>query len=212
MSTQSWSGRDWYERDNVLVESKYKNRRSQYIHRSAKEFLDLETTKSMFPRSETINFNPKAALLWSAIERIRIYEPEPEKPMVDRSTKADLLCLADSAMLLAHALQDESVSHHVQLLEQLDINMQLKQPDREVSWVIEPMYRIHAYHRRYKQPYNTVRIPRPITPANEQGEAYEIQSAYVTPEFVNLNPQFQDDFLSLAIVYGLSDYMKTKLS
>ncbi|KAE9374183.1 hypothetical protein N431DRAFT_481460 [Stipitochalara longipes BDJ] len=205
MPTQDWKNRSWYERDNVLMEAKYGNRRVQYIHRSAKEFLDLETTKSLLEASITSGYNPKIAMLWSTIQRISIYEVEPRRPLVDRAPKNDLLCLADSALLLAQGLQDEGEARHIQLLDQVDTNMQLKQHVREVSWVSEAMHKIYEYHARYggisHEPPNEA---DPVSETESPGETEFLETVY-------LDPQFKDDFLSLTVKYGLSDYVESKV-
>ena len=92
-----------YQRRNVLMESRLGNRRVQYIHRTAKEFWDLEETRSFFSkRPITGGHDPALALLWSAIQKIRVYEPEKHKPpAASESASNDLFCLADSALLLA---------------------------------------------------------------------------------------------------------------
>jgi hypothetical protein len=207
----------WYGRDNVLMEAKYGNRKIQYIHRSIKDFLALEETKLLLKRSRPSDWNAKCALLWSTIQRIIIHEPEPLRPRVDRRPKDDLWCLADSGLLLAQALQQEGDTSHIVLLDQLDLAMQVQQAEHEAHWVVNAFFKIYEYHKRYEQPYNTKRAT--IKSQDQEGEVgYSDESVerqrnmpHEEYEFVNLDPRFGDDFLSLVIVYGLSDYVGSKM-
>ncbi|KAH7357079.1 hypothetical protein BKA65DRAFT_220909 [Rhexocercosporidium sp. MPI-PUGE-AT-0058] len=188
MSTGDWQGRDWYSRDNVLLESRFGNRRLQYIHRSAKEYLDLEKTKETYQREIMAANDSKMSLLWSAIQRIRIYEPEPYRPKMDRSIKNGVLCLADSALLLAQSIQDEGKVCTIELLGLLEIAMQPRKFEQGLSWVTKAMYELYSYHSRYHEPYNLV------------------------DESIALDSHFRDDFVSLAIIYGLFDYVQFRIA
>jgi hypothetical protein len=190
MPTEDWQGRDWYHGDNVLMETRFGNRRLQYIHRSAKEFLDLKETNALLKSAMALSHDPKISLLWSALQRIRIYRPEQSRPMVDRTPKNDLLCLADSALLMARGIQDEGKPCPVELLDLLDYNMQGKQSQQEFSWVTDAMSELYSYHSRYEKPHNYISE---------------------TSEIVWLDPHFEDDFLSLAVIYGLLDYVESKI-
>lgn len=139
-STGDWPDRALYSRDYVLVESRFGNRRLQYVHRSAKEFLDLEETKEVFRKKFPAEYDPKTSLLWSAIQRIRIYKPNPHRLVVDEIyPRNDLLCLADSALLLAQGIQHEGKDCPHELLDLLDSTMQRKQSVGLIPWVAPPI-------------------------------------------------------------------------
>ncbi|KAG4428862.1 hypothetical protein IFR05_015654 [Cadophora sp. M221] len=172
-----------------MLESRFGNRRLQYVHRSAKEFPDLEETKAVFQKKIPAGYDPKISLLWSAIQRIRIYEPEPYRPLVDRSAKNDILCLADSALLLAQGIQQEGKECPHELLDILDITMRSRYSNQSIPWVTEAMYKLYSYHSRYRKPYSK----------DEAGHTV-------------LKSNATDDFLSLAIIYGLLDYVQLKIT
>ncbi|KAH6721901.1 hypothetical protein BKA61DRAFT_700906 [Leptodontidium sp. MPI-SDFR-AT-0119] len=180
---------DGYDRDNVLLESRFGNRRLQYVHRSAKEFLDLEETKAGFQKEIPATYDPKTSLLWSAIQRIRIYEPEPYRSLVDGNAKNDLLCLVDSALLLAQSIQEEGKDCPHELLDILDSTMHRKQSEEQIPLVTEAMLKFSSHISRYRKLYI------------KDGSS----------ELTAIGSNSSDDFLSLAISYGLLDYVQLKI-
>jgi len=191
-------GRAWWQRENVLMESRLGNRRVQYIHRTAKEFWDLEETRSFLSkRSITGGQDPGLALLWSAIQRVRIYEPEQHKPpLADGSFEDDLLCLAHSALLLARSIQDEGKACPVELLNLFDSSIQRRHIQHgkvDLAWVSQAISNLYNDHDRYVRPSDT---------------SMKLNGKDVERDYVYLNPPFDDDFLSLCIIYRLYDYVE----
>ncbi|KAG4413721.1 hypothetical protein IFR04_013156 [Cadophora malorum] len=156
-----------------------------YIHRSVKEFLDLEETRSFFKRATDNDYDPEVSLIWSAVQLISIVEN------LD-SSEDKTFHLVNQALLYAVSLLREGRPSPSWLLDILDDTMQLNQSQRELSWATEMIDQLGlSFSWRYTWPHRG----RTISDMTK---------------LIGCN--LRDDFLSLAIIYGLTDYVVIKFA
>ena len=156
----------------------------RYIHRSVKEFLDLEETRSFFKRATDNECDLEVSLIWSAVQMISIFEKLDSHE--DRT-----FYLVNQALLYSVSLLREGKPSPSCLLDILDDTMQLKHSQQELPWANKAMYSLNLY------------IPR----------RYDWQSGGGRHNMTQKYGMFlRDDFLSLAINYGLTNYVELKIA
>jgi len=170
------AGDEIEERKHTMVEP---SSNLCYIHRSVKEFFDLEETRSFFKSATASNYGPEVSLIWSAIQTISIVDYHED----------DILYLVNQALFYAVSLLRKGKPSTSRLLDILDNTMQLKQSQQELPLMTKTIYENQLCHQwRYRQSYK--------------------EKADLTEMGIIL----RDDFLSLTVIYGLTDYVELKMA
>jgi hypothetical protein len=167
----------------VLLETTYGNRRLKYLHRSTRDFLELESTRTILKEHMPSDFTPMPLLLWSVVRRAQEVSIEPgtekwyragEVQVVD--IEARIKSLALSGLSLAREIEVTCGYSPVKLLEQMDEVLLSRQPKSTEPWTTVLSSVFHMSRSEW-------------------------------PSYTN----DKDDLLAVAIVYKLHLYIETKI-
>jgi hypothetical protein len=118
-----------YRKDvcKVLLEITHGNRRIKYLHRSTRDFLDLEATKMIMSKHMPSDFTPMPSLLWSVVRRAQDVFMEPaftrnyahaDIEFADNAVRIKSLAL--SGLRLAKEIEVNYRYSPIKLLEQMN--------------------------------------------------------------------------------------------
>ncbi|KAL2074300.1 hypothetical protein VTL71DRAFT_8078 [Oculimacula yallundae] len=161
------------------------NRTVHYLHRTAKDFIELANSEDEIWNSQGYDADP--SLLWSAIQKMEICKLEM---VVNKGAATHLLDVTKSALMLAIYTELRGKTCQTELLDLLDICCQGKHTQLGCSIMTIIMYELHHNHPCYDQP------PKYFT---------------MSVDTHQLDDTLGDDFLSLAIVCGLDSYARSKI-
>lgn len=165
------------------------NRRVQYLHRSTRDFLELEETTSFLSRSQPTSFDPKIALMWSTVQKIYILFETSSFPLSEDSSNY-LTTLTLTVLLWAAESQHDEATRYVWLLRQLNDRTKL------FLSTVQDIYWASITHYFMRQ----IEDHRYSLEHSSDGEMMRKYSFHL-----------KDDLLSLAIIFGLSDYVEAEI-
>jgi len=157
--------------------------RVRYLHRTVRDFLFGPQTRSLLLSWTKENFNPVEALVRGHLLHLKI-------AMVSGSIDgfSDVSRLIQRILKFVCQIEDSNTSLDPRILDELDTV---------------------AMHHWMKRPRGTLANPEPNSARSQQAQLH--WGKYYAREEIDFSVDEYDDFLSLAVSYGLTSYVRAKL-
>lgn len=188
----------------------------KYIHRTAKEFLDMPRIRSIVTNSTASGFDAEIALLAATVRRIRSHGSKKDIQLFPQE-ETDFLKIIDTACLAARSLEDTGNTSHYYLVDQLDMELQSiywKTGSYCTSWSRKTMFEYfdHVYQLSFTQNRGTGLLGDVPKDDQDPGRDYTTFAPAQTTEWRTIYSRFYDDFIALTVVYSLSNYVQYKIT